>query len=280
MQKSVLVAYVPVLHEGYRRFFEAHASKGACELYLFGPDIISHYRPLTKEIRQLDPLLMKGAVESLGLFDTVLLLDEDAARELNSKDISVILPDEVVSREVASEYFQDAETTFDSIFLRWDKHNALAERPVVPDEYVTRSQLHRKMLGIAEEESKKSSDMWRHVGGVIAKDGEVLLVGHNTHVPSEHMPYVNGDPRSNFKRGLHIEISTALHAEAGLIAEAARQGIPLEGTEMYLTVFPCPPCAKLIAYAGIKNLYCGGGYSVLDGEQVLKAKGVKIYFVE
>ena len=49
---------------------------------------------------------------------------------------------------------------------------------------------------------------------------------------------------------------------------------------MYVTVFPCPPCAKLIAYSGIKRLYCGGGYAVLDGEEVLKSNGVEIYFVE
>jgi dCMP deaminase len=49
---------------------------------------------------------------------------------------------------------------------------------------------------------------------------------------------------------------------------------------MYVTVFPCPPCAKAIAHAGIKHLYCGGGYGVLDGEDILKGAGVKIIFVE
>ena len=94
------------------------------------------------------------------------------------------------------------------------------------------------------------------------------------------MPYVNGDPRNNFHKGDHIEISTAIHAEAQMIAEAARKGVSLEGADMYVTVFPCPPCAKLIAFSGIKNLYCGGGYGVLDGEAVLKSKDVKIFFVE
>jgi dCMP deaminase len=49
---------------------------------------------------------------------------------------------------------------------------------------------------------------------------------------------------------------------------------------LYVTVFPCPPCAKLIAYSGIKNVYCGGGYGVLDGEDILKSRGVKVFFVE
>lgn len=272
-----LVAYVPVLHEGYRRFFAEHQ---ADTLYIFGPEIIGKFRVLGKEIRQLDPELMKRAVESLGILTQVGILDEPTARSLNTPAHEIVLPDEDVSREIAQEYFTQAHLSFSPIFLRWDKHSAIAEKPVVPDESVTKEELHRRLLGVAANEAKKSSDIWRHVGAVIAKGGEPLLVGHNAHVPSEHMPYVNGDPRNNFSKGEYIELSTALHAEAGLIAEAARRGMSLEGTDMYLTVFPCPPCAKLIAYSGIKNLYCGGGYAVLDGESILKKRGVKILFVE
>jgi dCMP deaminase len=273
-----LVAYVPVLHEGYRRFFEKY--EGPKELYLFGPEISARFRPLTKEIRELSPELMKRAIEALGIFESVSILDEATAESFDSPDREIVLPNEDVSREVARDLFPLAKTTFDSIFLRWDKHNALTERPVVPEESIARGELHTRLLRLAEEESKKSSDMWRHVGALIARDGEALSVTYNKHVPSEHTPYVNGDPRSNFSKGQFIELSSAMHAEAALIAEAAKQGTSLEGADMYVTVFPCPPCAKLVAFSGIKNLYCGGGYGVLDGEVVLKSKGVAIYFVE
>ena len=105
-------------------------------------------------------------------------------------------------------------------------------------------------------------------------------MSHNKHLPSPHSPYAEGDPRNNFHKGIGIEYSTTLHAEAGLIAEAARKGISLEGTSMYVSVFPCPPCAKLVAYCGIKKLYYSGGYSVLDQERILKSRGVEIIFVE
>jgi dCMP deaminase len=45
---------------------------------------------------------------------------------------------------------------------------------------------------------------------------------------------------------------------------------------MYVTDFPCPPCAKLIAAAGISRLYFREGYAVLDGQDVLDAAGVEV----
>ena len=69
-------------------------------------------------------------------------------------------------------------------------------------------------------------------------------------------------------------------AEAGMIAEAAKKGVSLEGTEMYVTDFPCPVCAKQIAYSGVKKLYYTKGYSVLDGERILKDNGVRIIQVK
>lgn len=273
-----LVAYVPVLHEGYRQFFES--VDGEKELFILDSSLTAEFAELRKEIRQLEPELMTQAVRALDIFSSVGLLTSSEAATLNKSAAEIIMPDEEVSRVIAERYLPLAKVTFSSIFLRWDKHNALKEKPVVPEERITREALHQRLMGIAENESKKSSDNWRHVGGLVSREGVILLQAHNTHLPSEHTPYVNGDPRSSFHKGDHIEFSSALHAEAGLVSEAARRGIALEGCDMYVTVFPCPPCAKLIANAGIKNLYCAGGYGVLDGEAVLKSKGVTIRFVE
>jgi len=271
-----LVAYVPVLHEGYRRFFES--VEGPKELYLFGSEITAEFPWLAKEIRQLDPSLMKAAVEALGIFERVEVLDADGLKALAGKEIT--LPDEDVSRELASKHLPSATVSFAPIFLRWDKHNSIKEKPVVPEESITREAFHREVMKEAAEEAEKSSDIWRHVGAALVKDGEVVLVGHNRHLPTAHAPYENGDPRNNFHKGDHIEISTGFHAEASLIAEAARRGIPLEGASLYVTVFPCPPCAKLIAHSGVTTLYYGGGYAVLDGEDILKGRGVKLIAVE
>jgi dCMP deaminase len=108
----------------------------------------------------------------------------------------------------------------------------------------------------------------------------VLGAAWNRHHPSEYAPYFGGDPRDAFERGVRADLSTALHAEAAIVAQAAREGTPLAGADLYTTTFPCPACARLIAEAGFRRCYFAGQYSVLDGEQVLRAAGVELYWVD
>lgn len=273
-----LVAYVPVLHDGYRIFFTKY--EGPKELYILGPELAADFPWLAKEIRQLDPELMRKAIDALGIFEKVSVLNTENAKTLNAQGNTVVMPSDDLSESLAAKYFPQAEVIFDSIFLRWDKHNSAKGKPIVPDEHMTKDEFHRTIMAQAKQESGKSSDNWRHVGAAIVKDGVVILSGHNHHLPSPHTPYINGDPRNNFHKGDHIELSSAIHAEASLISEAAKKGIKLDGADMYVTTFPCPPCAKVIAGAGIKTLYYAGGYGVLDGEDILKSAGVKIIFVK
>ncbi len=41
---EALLAYIPVLHEGYRRFIETHGT--GRPLHLLGPELHAEYRPL------------------------------------------------------------------------------------------------------------------------------------------------------------------------------------------------------------------------------------------
>ena len=59
MSEAVL-AYVPVLHEGYRRFLEAHGRERP--LYVIGPELYVDYRPLAKDIRALDASLVAASI--------------------------------------------------------------------------------------------------------------------------------------------------------------------------------------------------------------------------
>ncbi|MDQ3076646.1 MAG: deaminase [bacterium] len=276
--KKIAIAYIPVLHEGYRKFIDKH--KDVDTLYVLGKEITSELPYLSKEIRQLDPELIKKSLDTWNIVKNIEILNKQNLDVLSKRKISVIMPNEDVCKMVWEKYFPKHEVTLDSIFLRWDKHNAVLEKPVIPEKRISRKDFDKKVLGIAEEESQKSSDWWRRVGAVLVKNGEVIILAHNTHIPSEHTPYINGDPRNAFHKGVHLELGTSIHAEAKIIAEAAKKGISLEGTGIYVTVFPCPPCAKLIAHSGIRTLYCAGGYGILDGEDVLKSHKVKIIFVE
>jgi len=276
--KKALIAYIPVLQKGYYRFLEKYKDVDA--LYILGEDLIEETDYLRKEIRALDPDLVQKAIQSWDLMSSVFVLGKKDIEKIGKDYKKIVMPNEDVMQDLAKKYFSGKEIVFDEIFLRWDKHNTTKEFPVNPDVKISKNKFDKDMILSALSASAKSSDWWRRVGAVVVKDGEVIISACNQHVPSPHMPNANGDPRSCFHKGVHLELSTAIHAEAAAIAEAAREGISLEGANIYVTNFPCPPCAKIIAYSGIKKLYYTIGYGVLDGESILKSRGVEIIFVD
>ncbi|HRY82745.1 MAG TPA: deaminase [Candidatus Moranbacteria bacterium] len=275
--KKIIIAYVPVLHEGYRRFFEKYKKS---VLYILGQDLILKSDYLYKEIRALDSIQMKKAIESLKIFKEVNILDRELLEKIKKEETEIIMPNEDITRELSKKYFHRKKIIFDDIFLRWDKHNTIREFPINPDIKISRKEFDKEMMLKANKKSKESSDWWRRIGSVIVKNKRIIISTCNKHVPSEHIPFINGDPRIPFHKGINLEFSTAIHGEAAAIAEAAKKGISLEGASIYVTTFPCPPCAKLIAYSGIKKLYYNIGYGVLDGESILKQKGVEIILVD
>lgn len=275
--KKVVIAYIPVLHEGYRRFLEEHKD---ADIFIFGKEIIEKFGYLYKEIRALEPEQIKKAIESLGIVENVEILDLKKLQDLQNKDVKLVMPNEDIMHELAEECFSNKKVSFDDVFLRWDKHNTVQKKPVNPDQKISSDEFDQKMMKMAYEEAGKSSDWWRRMGAIIVKNGKIIISTRNRHVPSDQTPNVNGDPRSCWHKGVHLELSTVLHAEAGAIAQAAKQGISLDGAEMYTGTFPCPPCAKMVAYSGIKKLYYREGYGVLDGEDILRSQGVEIIFVD
>ena len=69
---NILVCYVPVLHAGYRRFFEKHKDVETC--FILDESIIGTFEVLKKDLRMLAPRDIKRAVESLSIFTEVRML--------------------------------------------------------------------------------------------------------------------------------------------------------------------------------------------------------------
>jgi dCMP deaminase len=263
-----VVAYVPVLHEGYRRFLHEHGA--GRPLYLIGPELYVDFRPLAKDVRALDAHLVARAIGAWGICSRVEVLTAAAAEALAAEAPAIVLPDEDVSHQVVERFFSRCDVRYDTVFLRWDKTRTV--RMLRPEARPSTDDL----AWAAEQAATASVDWWRQVGAAIRfADGEVRSAATEHH-PHRLSPYVAGDPRSNFFKGVGYDLSTATHAEARLIAEAARDGRSTAGAEMYVTDFPCPACAKLIAGAGIAKLCFREGYAVLDGQDVLEAAGVEI----
>lgn len=279
MPGKTLLAYVPVPHRGYLEFFLAHNDAEVC--YVMGGKLIKGFDYLRKDRRALSPRDAVRAIRSWNIFPAVQLASPKTLHALGRMGAAVVMPDEEECRSIAAKYLVGCTIEFDrSVFLRWDRTTALAEKPVQAERVVSFEGLVGEMMRRAFAEAGKATNLWRRVGAVIARDDKVLLVAHNTQVPSPRTPYYEGDPRMFFKQGLHFEITTDDHAERRLIAEAARRGIVLEGSDLFVTTFPCPPCGKQVAHTGFRRCYFADGYAVLDSERILRENGVEIIRVE
>jgi dCMP deaminase len=276
--KQVLL-YLPVIHAGYEAFLRKHAD--AAEILLLGPGFTVGYPSLAKDIRAL-PAERAASYLTLVSGDARIRVVEPAELAGAVHGDSLVLPDEEIMRDIADRYDLGAgrSLVFDRTFLRWDRDWATARTPVNFDGEITAAELPRELLGRAQALAGRSSDWWRQVGAVAARAGQVLGCAWNHHQPTEYAPYLDGDPRDAFERGIRADLSTAIHAEAALIAGAARDGTSLAGADLYTTTFPCPACARLIAEAGFARCFFAGQYSVLDGEQPLRARGISLIWVD
>ena len=271
----MLIAFVPVLHKGYIDLFKKYPDT----LGILGADIVADFTALTRDCRVVDPETMKLAIESLGIFSSVHILSKSDLADLAESESSIVMPDEDISHELAKQYFSD-RAVFESIFLRWDGMKTLRENIIAPHRKITIDEFARSIMSLAIIESMKSSDWWRQVGTAIVKDGKVIALSHNKHLPTDYHLDVEGDPRTNFDAGVRIDLSTAIHSEALAIAQSAKTGTSLNGADAFVTTFPCPNCARLLAEAGIKTVYYNKGYSLLDAEDILKAYEIEIVLVD
>lgn len=272
MKKAVL-AFVPVIHSGYINFF----SRNKENVFILGRDFLADLPHLSREMRMIEPELASQIIS--GLLGKAEVINKDNLKKILSFS-EIIMPDEDVSKVFAEKYLNGKEVIFEKVFLRWDKLISLKEQEISPDRKISTDELDKSFIGRAFIESEKSSDWWRQIGAVVVKNGKIIITGYNKHLPSNFSPYINGDPRNNFDAGIRIDLCTSIHAEAATIAVAAKNGIKLSGSSVYVTTFPCPTCARLLAESGVSKVFYSKGYSLLDAESILKDYGVEIVLVK
>lgn len=269
-----VIAYVPAYHRGYAKFFAEHEGP----IYVIDTDIVRQLYPKAeRDIRAVPALEMTNVLR--GRWADVHILDEEALPKLGNSPI--VMPDEDISHLFADKYLKGKKVQYIQTHLRWDGWSSVKESPVPPDRIVSRDTLDQELILKTQQLGQKSPDWWRQLGVVIVKDGEVILAGFNRPSAQDaHNLGAMGDPRSNFDAGVSYDLTTAEHGEAHVIGRAAALGIALAGTTLYVTVFPCPTCAKLIATADIKKVCYSEGYSLVDAEETLKNAGIEIVLVK
>lgn len=117
---------------------------------------------------------------------------------------------------------------------------------------------------VAKIISTRSTCNSRPTGAVIVRDKQILSTGYNGSMPGA--PHCSDDITEDGKpfclrrsmkvpEGDKYNFCRSSHAEANAIARAARFGISLDNSTLFVTLSPCYVCLKQLANAGVKRIY-------------------------
>ena len=133
-----------------------------------------------------------------------------------------------------------------------------------------RANWEQYFMNIAKEVASRSTCDRKHVGALIVRDKTILSTGYNGSIRG--MPHC--DDIGHIMENNHC-VAT-IHAETNAILQAAKNGVMIDGAEVYLTASPCWPCFKILANAGIKKIYYGEFYRAERIFDVAKKIGIEL----
>ncbi len=147
----------------------------------------------------------------------------------------------------------------------------------MPDKRMDYISWDEYFMGIAYLSAMRSKDPNTQVGAcIVSRENKILSVGYNG------FPKGCDDDEFPWKRDGDIydsKYAYVTHSELNAILNY--RGGSLEGTKLYVTLFPCNECAKAIIQAGIMELvYADDKYqgtpANLASRRMLKAAGVRM----
>lgn len=118
----------------------------------------------------------------------------------------------------------------------------------------TRASWPTYFMNIARQVATRSTCDRKHVGAVIVRDKTILSTGYNGSIRGS----VHCDDAGHLMENGHCV--RTVHAEANAVAQAARNGVRIDGAEIYVTASPCWSCFRLLANAGVRAIYYGEFY--------------------
>lgn len=111
-----------------------------------------------------------------------------------------------------------------------------------------RKSWHRYFMNIAIEAATRSTCPRKHVGAVLVVDKTIISTGYNGSVRG--LPHC--DDAGCMMEDNHCV--RTIHAEVNAIIQAAKNGVRVSGSTLYVTSSPCWPCFKTVVNAGIKKI--------------------------
>jgi dCMP deaminase len=125
-------------------------------------------------------------------------------------------------------------------------------------------------MSIARVVASRSTCDRRRVGAVLVRDRMLLSTGYNGSIRG--LPHC--DEVGHQLEGDHC-VAT-IHAEANAIVQAARNGIRIDGSTLYVTASPCWNCFKMLANSGVRRIVYDEFYRDERVMEVASSLGIQI----
>jgi dCMP deaminase len=139
-------------------------------------------------------------------------------------------------------------------------------------------------IKLVDEVAKRATCDRGKSGCLIVKDKRILCSGYVGSPPG--FPHCD-EAGHLLKKVINDDGSVSrhcvrtIHAEQNAICQAAKYGIPLEGTTLYCTMEPCRVCAMLIISVGVKKVVAKKKYhAAQDTGDLFKKAGVELFIME
>jgi len=108
---------------------------------------------------------------------------------------------------------------------------------------------HEYFMNIADQVATRSTCDRKHVGAVIVRDKTILSTGYNGSIRGG----VHCDDAGHDMD--HDHCVRTVHAEANAVAQAAKNGVRIDMSEIYVTASPCLTCFKLLVNSGVRVIH-------------------------
>ena len=160
----------------------------------------------------------------------------------------------------------------------------------------TQSDLDACYMQVAEAHAALSKGVRGKVGACLVTKHGVVLGGTNGLAPDgdntleikEYMDIGAGgwlDPEEIYEiwpytdEGGRYKLTTkpqTIHAELSCILKAAKEGVSVVGSTLYVSLSPCIACSEMIAAAGVGRVVYKDAYRLTDGIENLKKLNLEV----
>lgn len=134
-------------------------------------------------------------------------------------------------------------------------------------------------MSVAHLISRRATCSRGHIGAVIVRENNILSTGYNG-APSG-LPHCN-ESNCRIYRSIHPDGTVeencvnTIHAEINAIAQAAKHGVSIKDSDIYITASPCIHCLKVLINVGIKTIYYDKPYKIEHIAELLRLSGIRL----